>query len=58
MMCTEVRTEPVCYVRPSIMQLVEQSIEARRRDREENPLVFRRYAESLLRSLNIHNENR
>jgi hypothetical protein len=34
------------------MQLVEQRIEARRRDREENPMVFRRYAETLLRSLN------
>jgi hypothetical protein len=40
----------VCYLLPSIWQLVEKDIDAQRRARAENPAVFQRYAETLLRS--------
>ncbi len=42
---------PVCYVSAAVWNLAQLNIEQRRRERRDNPLVFQRYAETLLRSL-------
>jgi hypothetical protein len=53
---TDACTSPVS-LRPIVMLLVAQSVDAQRRERERNPLVFRRYVEALLCSLNTHTRN-
>ena len=43
---------PVVYVLPSVWHLAEQMIDAQRRSRSEDPVIFHRYAEVLLRARN------
>lgn len=44
-------TERVIYLPAHVVAKLDTLCAGRRREREQNPMVFRQYAESLLRSL-------
>lgn len=49
-MSTEACVSDAYHIRPAIWQLVQDEVAERRRIRHEDPSVFRRYAQALLRS--------
>jgi hypothetical protein len=56
MALAEKLTVRVLYLPPVVYQRVQETMEARRAEREANPQVFRRYAESLLRTVTEQEE--